>query len=142
MFLRISCGSGCVPRENLLFLNRSASSGHDSTGRAVFTGSNPTIVRDALVTAFTCAGAIDLASLLISLAARSLHTSPTVAALSTAAHLLGNGSLSFDAYAAAMRCCAHLPLAVSAKSARLTNEGPTPPSSPPLTTSLLSLFLS
>ena len=113
----------------LAFLDRSSPpSVRDATGRLVFSGANPAVIREALLAAFSSSGSVDIASLLISLSIRSPHPSPAVAALTTAAHLLGGGSVSFDAYAAAMRCCAHVPLAVSDKAARLSDEGtPTPP---------------
>ena len=107
----------------LAFLDRNAASSRDATGRLVYSGSNPAIVRAALISAFSSSGKVDIASLLISLSVRSLHASPAVAALSTAAHLIGTGSITLDAYTAAMRCGAHMPLSVSAKSARLSNDG-------------------
>ena len=107
----------------LAFLNRTATSARDATGRVVFNGANPSIVRDALISAFSSSGTVDLASLLISLSIRAPHASPTIAAITTAAHLLGNGALSFSAYSAVMRCCAHVSLTGSIKSARLSDEG-------------------
>jgi hypothetical protein len=109
--------------EALAFLDRSTASVRDAAGRIVFNGANPALVRDALIAAFSSNGAVDLASLLISLSIRSVNSSPAIAALTTSAHLFGGGLVSLSAFSAAMRCCVHLPLAVSANSVRLSDEG-------------------